>query len=485
MVARGLSLLVSASASIFISSAPNPASSFLLRSTSSRVADASSKLTCFNSCSNSSTSTCSRSYSYCDEITSFLDEAGVLWGELDFDWESKAGISVPSRVITLQPPPSNTTRSTSSTVHVPERPSIALHLIPSPSSPSETLAPQVTRQMTRLCTCTCTSSPPSVSLSHFPLPQQIIHLHEDVWRAKNTIVKARILARVGQINSRIYARKTKCRRIDKPTAYEFLQKNHLWGAVRAKFNYGLFAKEQQHEDGNVSGSGGTPRDVLVAVAVFGPRRRVKRGGSPKLQSSHELIRFCTRVDGQVVGGLTKLLKSFVRDIQPDDIVTVVDRDWGTASGWYQLGFDSVHVMPSLVMAVGRDGVRRHLVGAGIQPTDDHLLVRVGQAFDGKGIRPGLPSTLLDELASVSAEDWQGSLECMSNHGFYPVYDVGVERLVLFTSSDACESGVDVSTRWEESEPKYAGTYYCNIRGIQALLNHAETSCLEIEGTPPK
>lgn len=462
-----------------MSSAPNPASSFLLRPTpppisSSSVADASSKLTCFNSCSNSSTCRSSKSYSYCDEITRFLDKADVFWGELDFDWESKAGMSVPYRVITLQPPSSNTSMSS----NVPERPSIALHLIPSPSSPSETLAPQVTRQMTRMCT----SSPSSVSSSHFPLPQQIIHLHEDVWRAKNTIVKARILARVGQIDSRMYARNTKCRRIDKPAAYEFLQKNHLWGAVRAKFNYGLFA-EEQHGGGNVSGSGGTPRDVLVAVAVFGPRRRVQRGGSSKLQSSHELIRFCTRVDGQVVGGLTKLLKSFVRDIQPDDIVTVVDRDWGTASGWHQLGFDSVHVMPSLVMAVGRDGVRRHLVGAGIQPTDDHL--RIGQAFDGKGIRPGLPFTLLDELAVVSEDNWQGALECMSNHGFYPVYDVGVERLVLFTSSDACESEVDASTRWEESEPKYAGTYYCNVRGIQALLNHAETSCLEIEGTAPR
>ena len=89
----------------------------------------------------------------------------------------------------------------------------------------------------------------------------------------------------------------------------------------------------------------------MAVASFGPRRRVVRAG--KQHSSHELIRFCTLVNGQVVGGLSKLVTHFVREHKADDVVTVIDRDWGAAgSGWHRLGFDTVHVMPSLVMAVG-------------------------------------------------------------------------------------------------------------------------------------
>lgn len=311
----------------------------------------------------------------------------------------------------------------------------------------------------------------------------MVHLHQDVWRQKTDIVKKRLLARAGRIKTRVFARKTTCKRIDKPTAFAFLEQNHLWGGVRAKHNYGLFALERDGDDES---------EVLVAVASFGPKRRVVRpctdgdgiDGHNKKRSSFELLRFSSRVDGQVVGGLGKLIKTFTNLHEPDDIVTVVDRDWGTASGWEQLGFHSVAVMPSLVMAIDRNGIRRHMVGAGIKPTDDEEIFdinvnsdqgdhsgRQGQAGSiVKGFRPGLSCYALDKLGVV--DDHQTALKNLAECGFFPVYDVGVERLILFVE-DGDVTHSDAMKRWEGSVPRYAEAYYSPVSGIQALLDQNE------------
>ena len=305
---------------------------------------------------------------------------------------------------------------------------------------------------------------------------------------KTDIVKARLLARAGRIKTRVFARKTICRRIDKPTAFAFLERNHLWGGIRGKYNYGLFALEHD-EDNEV--------EVLVAVASFGPRRRVSRpctgacadGGDivdsnntrvHSKRSSFELLRFSSRVDGQVIGGLGKLIKTFTKLHEPDDVVTVVDRDWGTASGWRQLGFHTVAIMPSLVMAIGRDGIRRHLVGAGIQPTNDKedSNISAASAQDNnakqreacKGFRPGLSHHALNQLAGI--DDYQRALRCLASCGVFPVYDVGVERLVFFVDDDDV-SDFEAMARWEGSTPRYAECYYSSVSGIQVLLDHSK------------
>ena len=400
---------------------------------------------------------------FSDEVTAFLDEAGVKWVDVHYDWEAM-GLQMPPslhrhRLISLSPDDEGT-------------PALALHLISSPASLTESLAPDWTRRMTEQCGSgddddNGGTSQVGLATNTQLRPRKIVHLHQDVWRSKNLIVRARLLARVGQITSRIYGRKTVCRRIDRPTALSFLEANHLWGAVRAKFNYGLFA------GGGEKGE----EERLVAVASFGPRRRVVRAG--KQHSSHELIRFCTLVNGQVVGGLSKLVTHFVREHKADDVVTVIDRDWGAAgSGWHRLGFDTVHVMPSLVMAVGGDdGIRHHLVGAGLKLPEE------GKEREGglrPGARAGLPAEVHEELGKIDRDDWKGALRCLAEHNFFPVHDVGVERLVLFpgraSSGTKQEGGVGASELWEASEPKYANIYYSNNSGIDALLRRAELAC---------
>lgn len=308
-----------------------------------------------------------------------------------------------------------------------DRPPVLLHLLASPTSAEECVHPLLAKKMTD-------SS-----------PQSIFHLHQDVWRAKRNIVCDRLLMRLGRFRTRIFARKTSVCRIQQDVAREFLEENHLWSSTRAKHNYGLF-------DCN---------ETLVAVATFSKCRTVMRNGIT--HKSHELLRFCTRRDGTVVGGITKLIKAFVVDQQPDDIVTVVDRDWGKGDGWHSLGFETVNTMSPLVMVV-KDGARHHLVGAGIQNENK-----------GSGGRLGLPSNVLEELSFIT--NAEQARECLARHGYYPVYDTGVERLMMLVPNSKAmqQRGSDCRAidLWKTSVPTYASSYYSQNAGIAAVLKDIE------------
>eukprot|EP00967_Tisochrysis_lutea_P090552 scaffold129629_cov37-Tisochrysis_lutea.AAC.3 len=186
---------------------------------------------------------------------------------------------------------------------------LALHLLASPCSPADVQPPGCNAWLTDACA------------ERHP-PTTLVHLHEDVWRSRGDIVRARLLARCGCVRSRLFARSTTVRRIAAAEYMPFLDANHLWGSTKAKYAYGLFSRS----------------DELVAVATFSARRWVTRAGTR--HASHELLRTCCAKDGAVVGGISRLIRAFVRAHDADDIVTIVDRDWGTALGWRAMGMPS-------------------------------------------------------------------------------------------------------------------------------------------------
>ncbi len=145
-----------------------------------------------------------------------------------------------------------------------------------------------------------------------------VRLHRDCWQRHRDIVQSRILALLGQ-SKRIHGRKTRVRRIDKATADLFLATNHLQGSVLGKVRYGLFLQ-----------------DDLVAVATFSGARRCLRGG--QAYRSFELLRFANKCHHTVVGGLDKLIQHFIKNHQPDDLMTYADRDWSDGRGYRKIGF---------------------------------------------------------------------------------------------------------------------------------------------------
>ena len=167
--------------------------------------------------------------------------------------------------------------------------------------------------------------------------QRIIHLWEDVYLSKTELVNARILAIMG-VFTRLHGRHCFVKRIDKPSADNFLKINHLQDSVKAKSKYGLFLKPQYVERFSGTVEGGA--DFLIAVATFSGARTMKIGERAG-KRSYELIRFASLKDYVVVGGMDKLLKAFSEEHQPDDIMSYADRDWSDGRSYDKLGFSKI------------------------------------------------------------------------------------------------------------------------------------------------
>lgn len=158
-----------------------------------------------------------------------------------------------------------------------------------------------------------------------------IHLDYDLILSDPQKIINRLKGLMG-IGERIYARKTVVARVDKAVTQSFLAEHHLNGVMPGKYRYGLYYQGE-----------------LVSIAVFSGGRRM-----PELGENHrsfELIRFCHKADILVIGGLSKMLKAFISDFSPQDIMTYVDRDWATQSSLETLGFQVVGALPPIKIAI--------------------------------------------------------------------------------------------------------------------------------------
>jgi hypothetical protein len=184
--------------------------------------------------------------------------------------------------------------------------------------------------------------------------QRIIHLWEDVYFFKKDLVQSRILSILGTF-TRLHARHCIVKRIDKPTADNFLEINHLQGKVNAKLKYGLFLRPQYTERfgvvvGEETNHGNRwsvetlttaeNKPLLIAVATFSGGRMMKEG-ERKGTRSYELIRFASLKGYVVVGGMDKLMRVFTDEHQPFDIMSYADRDWSDGRSYDKLGFSKI------------------------------------------------------------------------------------------------------------------------------------------------
>ncbi len=146
----------------------------------------------------------------------------------------------------------------------------------------------------------------------------LVHLWEDVWISKREQVLSRIHSFCGQ-NKSLHGRKAKVVEVDAADAKSFLETHHLQGYIKTKYNFGL-----------VFG------DELAAVGCFAASRPMKSKGEN--YKSAELVRFATKAGITIVGGLGKLVKHFLQQVEVNDIMTYADRDWSLGKGYDKLGF---------------------------------------------------------------------------------------------------------------------------------------------------
>lgn len=112
---------------------------------------------------------------------------------------------------------------------------------------------------------------------------RLIHITEWEWVNRQDICKSIIASALGIYQTKIYARLCDIREISQNELDNFLNINHIQGKIKATYKVGLFYK-----------------DELVQIICIGKSRYKK--------DEMELLRMCTKLHTQVIGGFSKLMK---------------------------------------------------------------------------------------------------------------------------------------------------------------------------------
>jgi hypothetical protein len=155
---------------------------------------------------------------------------------------------------------------------------------------------------------------------------KLIHIFEDEWTYKKDIVKSRIKHLINKSERKVYARKCIIKPIDNKTKNQFLNNNHIQGEDKSKIKYGLYYN-----------------DELVSVITFGSLRKIT--GNTNITDHYELIRFCNKLNISVIGGFSKLLKNFIKENQPKQIISYADRRWSAGNLYEKNNFKFMHDTP--------------------------------------------------------------------------------------------------------------------------------------------
>ena len=177
-----------------------------------------------------------------------------------------------------------------------------------------------------------------MKLSGFPLV-----ITEDRWNSQRPMMQARLLAHLESFFS-VYARNCEIRKIDKADAAGFLEDNHSYGDAACRYRYGMFLKRHtgwRFFADNRNNPMGTPDGIpapgtLIAVAEFSNARKWIKGD--KTIKSYEWTRYASLPGLRINGGMGKMLKHFIKEVQPDDIMSYADLEWSEGSVYEQLGF---------------------------------------------------------------------------------------------------------------------------------------------------
>lgn len=140
---------------------------------------------------------------------------------------------------------------------------------------------------------------------------QLISIWENEWHDEHTRrkIKGMICSKLG-LGEKIFARKTKLRKLTLDECRDFLNTYHLQGWASSSVSYGLF-----YED-----------ELVMSISVG-----IRRWNGT---SEREIIRLCSKSGVNIVGGFSKLLKMFSNE----PLLSYCDRRFGNGAGYKRVGF---------------------------------------------------------------------------------------------------------------------------------------------------
>lgn len=149
----------------------------------------------------------------------------------------------------------------------------------------------------------------------------LIHVFEDEWVNNKDIVKSRLKNLFKLTENKVYGRKCIIKEVNTKDKTKFLNDNHIQGTIGSKVNLGLYYN-----------------DDLVSIMTFGKGRVVMNG----VKNEWELLRFCNKINHSVIGGASKLFKHFIKNYNPNQLISYADRRWSQGNLYNQLGFNKTH-----------------------------------------------------------------------------------------------------------------------------------------------
>jgi hypothetical protein len=146
---------------------------------------------------------------------------------------------------------------------------------------------------------------------------RLFHIFEDEWENKKDILKSMIKNIFNLTNKKIYARDCVIKEVNSKDSNDFLNNNHLQGKCNSTFRYGLYYNNE-----------------LVSIMTFGKSRHFV--GSCKYE--YELLRFCNKKNTNVIGGASKLFNFFIKNNNPNSVVSYADKRWSVGNLYEKIGF---------------------------------------------------------------------------------------------------------------------------------------------------
>lgn len=196
---------------------------------------------------------------------------------------------------------------------------------------------------------------------------RLLHIFEDDWVLKKDICKSIIKSALGIYDNKIYARKCIFQKLDSKKGFDFVEKNHLQGGVNRGEYFGLLYNN----------------DIVQVIQI---------GKSRFKKDELELLRMCTKLNTQVLGGFSKLLKN-----QPyTNFISYIDRSLYSGQSYKECGFNFLnYTKPNYFYVV--NGIRENRI-----KYQKHKLSKILLKFDIN----------------------KTEVENMNDNGYYQVFDCG-------------------------------------------------------------
>ena len=135
----------------------------------------------------------------------------------------------------------------------------------------------------------------------------LIHILETEYINKSDIIHSMISNRLGLTHEKIFARKTIFKQLEYKEAKKFFDNNHIQGNIPAGIYFGLYYN-----------------DILVSALSFSkPKSRSIFGNRDQKSNTSELLRFCHKLNTNVVGGFSKLFKNAIKDVFFENIKEIL------------------------------------------------------------------------------------------------------------------------------------------------------------------